>query len=88
MHGGMPKRIKASSLPKLTAGLPILLGSPVMWVFILFYVRGGNPPLAMHDFSNRSACKQTLTKAVAIQNELKGTSHTREACVPKAMKAS
>jgi hypothetical protein len=31
-----------------------------MGVLILFYFNGGNPSVAMHDFSNKAACEHAL----------------------------
>jgi hypothetical protein len=35
-------------------------------VLILFYFNGGNPSVAMHDFSNKAACEHALATAVAM----------------------
>jgi hypothetical protein len=42
-----------------------------MWVLILFYFSGGNPSVAMHDFSNKAACEGAMTTAMALQRELR-----------------
>jgi hypothetical protein len=54
-----------------------------MWVLILFYFSGGNPSVAMHDFSNKAACEHAAATAVALQSELKGIPQIRGVCVSK-----
>ena len=54
-----------------------------MWVLILFYFSGGSPAVAMHDFSNKTACEQAAVAASAVQKELKGIPQIRGLRVSK-----
>ena len=44
-----------------------------MWVLILFYLSGGSPAVAMHDFSNKMACEQAGLRPEGLRFELQPT---------------
>jgi hypothetical protein len=48
-----------------------------MWVLILFYFNGGSPAVAMHDFSNKTACEQATVNPGLWSRGLSALGHKR-----------